>query len=120
MWLIIVAIIGLATKFYPGPAYHFVNNKLSSIPYILFFCVAVLLFWPRIPLLRNVIIVVGVTCIVEFTQLYNADWIEYLRSFLIVRLLIGNSFSPTDFIMYPLGGLVSYFVIKYIMKDKGY
>lgn len=45
---------------------------------------------------------------IEFLQLYQADWINYIRSYKASRLILGNNFQWYDIISYTLGAITIY------------
>ncbi len=56
---------------------------------------------------------------IEFSQLYKGDWIEHLREYKLVALVIGYDFIVSDLICYTVGFtlalLFDYFLL---LKDK--
>ncbi|WP_375561733.1 DUF2809 domain-containing protein [Bernardetia sp. OM2101] len=48
---------------------------------------------------------------IEFLQLYQpkpANWISFIRSYEVSRLILGNNFQWFDIISYTLGGMTGY------------
>lgn len=44
-----------------------------------------------------------ICCLVECSQLYQADWINHIRSYRLGRLVLGRGFLWSDFLAYVLG-----------------
>jgi hypothetical protein len=40
---------------------------------------------------------------VEFSQLYHSPWINAVRSTLLGKLILGNTFNPIDLVAYAFG-----------------
>lgn len=51
---------------------------------------------------------------VEFSQLYQADWINTFRSTLFGGLILGKGFLPVDLVRYSIGIVLAYMVDKWI------
>lgn len=47
---------------------------------------------------------------IEFSQLYQADWINSLRSIKLVGLILGFGFKWSDFLCYTIGILLGFIV----------
>lgn len=47
---------------------------------------------------------------IEFSQLYQADWINSLRSIKIIGLILGFGFKWSDFVCYSIGILVGFVI----------
>ncbi|AFM05402.1 Protein of unknown function (DUF2809) [Bernardetia litoralis DSM 6794] len=45
---------------------------------------------------------------IEFLQLYQADWINFIRNYKISRLILGNHFQWNDIISYTFGAMTAY------------
>nr|WP_276322380.1 DUF2809 domain-containing protein [Cohnella luojiensis] len=55
-------------------------------------------------------------CGVEFSQLYQADWINEFRSTLPGSLVLGKGFLIADFARYGVGLMTAYLVDRYFQK----
>jgi len=114
--LLIIIPLGFATKFYHGIYANWVNNSLCGVFYEIFWCLVIFFIFFRLSPFRIVIIVFIVTSALEFTQLYKAPFLETVRKNFIGRMLIGNSFTWTDFLYYLIGCILAYFLINSILK----
>lgn len=115
LWLSIAFIVpfGLATKFYRGMGQAWLNDTFGGIPYEIFWMLLVALIWPR---LRPISIALGVfwgTCILEFLQLWQPDWLQAVRATLPGRLVLGNAFTWMDFPYYAIGCLVGWLWLRW-------
>ncbi len=120
--LLIIIPAGFYSKFYSGPYYQWVNNSLGGSFYEIFWGLLAFLLFPGIKIWKIVLTVFVVTCLLEFSQLWNNRLLNYFRSFFIGRTIIGNSFNTSDFIYYVAGSIAAYFWIvliknREIVKD---
>ncbi|MCR8631707.1 DUF2809 domain-containing protein [Paenibacillus radicis (ex Xue et al. 2023)] len=53
---------------------------------------------------------------IEFSQLYQAEWINGIRSSLIGSLILGRGFLVEDLIRYSIGILISFLIDRYGFK----
>ncbi|MFC2103653.1 DUF2809 domain-containing protein, partial [Bacteroidota bacterium] len=61
------------------------------------------------------------TCIIEFLQLWNPPFLENIRgNFLGRTIILGHSFSWSDFIYYIIGSVIAYFILKWLQKTGQY
>ena len=55
---------------------------------------------------------------IEFSQLYQTDWINQIRNTTLGALVLGKGFLPVDLIRYTLGILLAAFVDKLVFLKK--
>lgn len=103
LWLVIVTALGFGSKFYGGPAKAWVNNSLSGVFYEIFWCLAVFLLRPRLAPWKIAAWVLGITCVLEFMQLWHPPPLEWARRHVLGRALLGNFFVWSDFPYYVAG-----------------
>jgi len=64
---------------------------------------------------RLVILSLAITYAIEFSELYQADWINQLRSIKLIGLILGFTFLWSDLAMYTIGitigALIEHFVL---------
>jgi hypothetical protein len=53
---------------------------------------------------------------IEFSQLYQADWIHRVRSSILGGLILGKGFLTIDLVRYAVGILYSYVIDRYLFK----
>jgi hypothetical protein len=115
--LLIVTPAGFYSKFYNGPASEWVNNSFGGLLYEIFWCLVFFLIFPGIRVWKIGLAVFFVTCLLEFLQLWNPQFLNYLRSFFIGQAVLGNSFIWSDFIYYFAGSIIGTFWVFLIKKS---
>lgn len=62
---------------------------------------------PAKPALARAAMALAIAWAVELTQLYHAPWIDSLRSWPVVHLVIGSDFDTRDLLAYAAGVLIA-------------
>ena len=112
--LLIVVPLGFYCKFYAGPAAHWVNDSVSGVWYEIFWCLLVFFFIPEGKAWLMAIVVLLMTCALEFLQLWHPPLLEYLRSSFIGRTVLGTSFAWSDFPYYVLGCWIGWLWMRWL------
>jgi len=107
LWLgvaaLAVIVFGLASRKYPSlfPAF------LGKYPGDALWALLVFLGWafikPEAPVGRLAVLALVTSCLVEFSQLYQAPWINAIRSTTVGHLMLGSAFSWFDLCAYTVG-----------------
>ena len=108
----VVAALGFYSKFYRGPAQHWVNDSLASVFYEILWCLAAVFAVPRWPPGPIAISVLAATCALEFLQLWHPPFLQWARSFFIGRTILGTDFDWSDFLYYFVGSAAGYLWLK--------
>ena len=117
--LFLITPVGFYTKFYEGPAAHWVNNSLGGVFYEIFWC---LLIFFLVPGVRPALIAVGVllvTCGLECMQLWHPPFLQWIRGTFLGAAVLGTSFVWTDFPYYFAGSGIGWFWIRLIKRYSG-
>jgi hypothetical protein len=104
--LLVVVPLGVASKFYGGPAQHWVRNHAGGILYVGFWILLVLMIRPTLSPRLAAVTVLGITCLLEVLQLWHPPVLEAVRSTFIGHAFIGSTFSWWDFPNYVLGAVL--------------
>lgn len=91
-----------------GAAPEWMNDLFGSIAYEIFLILLVALLFPKASPLWTAFGVCLATCMVEFLQLWHPPFLEAMRATLPGRLVLGNSFTWSDFISYFLGSFLGW------------
>lgn len=59
--------------------------------------------FPKTSTLRLALAALCFSWIIEFSQLYHASWIDFMRATRMGGLVLGSSFNPPDLFAYVLG-----------------
>jgi len=114
--LLLVVPLGFSSKFYRGPAAEWVNGSLGGVLYEIFWCLLIFLCFPRTKPLRIAGIVLAVTCLLEFLQLWHPPFLETLRSWFLGRTVLGTSFYWLDFPHYLAGSALGWLWLNYLRR----
>ena len=112
--LLILIPLGFLTKVYSGFGSEFVTNYLGGVIYVVFFIVLASLVFPKTTPLKISLIVLCVTCLLEFSQFIQLDFLNSLRKHFMIRALIGSVFNFLDFVFYVSGTFLGFFVLRAI------
>jgi hypothetical protein len=116
--LLIVVAMGFIFKFYTGTAHEWFNNYGAAVFYEIFWCLFLfLLVRSRKAVIKIPLWVFGITCGLEFLQLWHPLLLEQFRSTYLGRILIGTTFSWWDFPHYAVGCLLGWFWLRQINKE---
>lgn len=105
--------------YYDGPWRAWFRFYFTGILYEIFWCLVLFILWPRRD--NAVKIVVGVfvvTCVLEALQLWEAVFLEKIRSTFLGAALIGTCFVWWQFPHYALGSLIGLVWLR-ILGGKG-
>ena len=101
--LLFIVPLGFASKFYHGPDAWWFNDYAGGMLYEIFWCLIIVLIWPKTSEWKTALLVLGITSFLEFLQLWHPYFLEVIRSTFIGRTLIGTSFTWMDFPYYIVG-----------------
>jgi Protein of unknown function (DUF2809) len=107
--------IGYWVRFH-GPGPEGLNDALGSVAYEWFW---IALFWGCFPgrsAFRISLAVLLATCGLEFLQLWQPTFLQALRATIPGRLVLGNTFSWTDFPPYIVGSVLGYVWVQGLSK----
>lgn len=117
LFLVIILIpIGLLTKVNNGFGSEFIANYLGGVIYVVFFILLASLVFPKTNPLIISLIVLCITCLIEFSQLNRNYYLNHLRTHFLIRALIGSVYNVFDFLFYFIGAVIGYFVVKGLDK----
>ena len=110
LWLFVcvVAVIalGLASRKYPALFPAIFGKYPGDALWALMVFVGWAFVKPRASTVHLAIVALGISCAVEFSQLYQAPWLNAIRSTTIGHLALGSTFSWFDIAAYAVGVLI--------------
>jgi hypothetical protein len=104
-------------RYYDGPWRVWFRFYATGILYEIFWCLVLFFFWPRRE--NAVKIAVGVfivTCVLEVLQLWDAVFLEKIRSTFVGMAVIGTCFVWWQFPYYVLGSLIGLMWMRMLGK----
>ena len=109
--IILTILIGLFSRseYIPEIIYPYLGDFLYTI--IIFFIVGFVFI--KMKSWKAALACVLFCCVIEFSQLYQSNWVESIRSNKLGGLILGNNFYWSDIVNYIVGG-----VIGYLIEDK--
>jgi hypothetical protein len=107
--LLVVTPLGFAAKFwYCGSFDAVVADYGAGSLYEVFWILVVLWICPRVSMAKAALGVFFVTCVLECMQLWHPPFLEAIRAHALGRILIGTTFSWSDFPFYVAGSGAGY------------
>ncbi len=100
--------LGYWVRFAQAGEWAWLSDALGSIAYEMFWILLILVCFPQISIASVAIGVCLATCALEFLQLWQPAFLQDLRSTLPGRLILGNTFTWTDFPAYWVGSYMGY------------
>lgn len=108
--------LGYGVRFSQGWLPNDLHDALGSIAYEVFWILLVQLLYPKIPPLRIAIAVSLATCAIEVLQLWQPSWLQALRATFPGRLVLGNTFSWSDFPPYFIGSAIGWLWLERLRR----
>ncbi len=93
-----------------------IKDALGSIAYEMFWIALGLACWPKVSPLKMSNGVFLLTCGLEFLQLWQPPLLQALRATLPGRLILGSTFSWSDFPAYGIGSLLGYLWVRFLAQ----
>jgi hypothetical protein len=115
-YLGVITLIGLGAKFYPGPGRRWLNDTFGGTPYEIFWILLIAIIFPRAKAIYIAIGVLIATCSLEFLQLWQPAWLQTIRGTLLGRLILGNTFSWSDFPYYFIGCALGWLWLQWLER----
>ncbi|MFZ4677947.1 MAG: DUF2809 domain-containing protein [Nodosilinea sp.] len=109
-----ITLLGTLGKFYPGPGRSWLNNSFGGVPYVILFMALVALIWPRLAQGWVALGVLVATCLLEVLQLWQPAWLQAVRATLPGRLVLGSTFSLSDFWYYLIGAGLGWLGLRWL------
>lgn len=115
--ILVIVPLGLLSKKYTGLAQWWVNDYSGDILYEVFWCLSVFLLSPNRQAVTYVPLgVFGVTCAIEFLQLWHQPVLDSFRSTWLGKLLLGTTFAWGDFPHYAVGCIIGWLLLRQVVK----
>ena len=87
----------------------------GGIPYVIFWTTFCFMILPCRRCVRAIcVFVTTCTCLLEFMQLWQPEWLMRIRATTVGAALLGSGFSWSDFPPYFLGGALGYVILMFV------
>lgn len=116
--IVLIVPIGYIIRFSQGIVPEQINDSFGSLAYEIFWILLVQFFHPKASILWTAIAVCLTTCLIEFLQLWQPPFLQAIRATLPGRLVLGNTFSWSDFPPYFIGSFLGYLWVKLLKREK--
>jgi hypothetical protein len=108
----------LIWRYYRGSPEQWLRFYAPDIIYVMLWCLVFFFIWPsKTNIIRIPLIVLVITCVLEFLQLWQPAFLQKIRSTLIGAALLGRDFMWQQFPYYILGSALSILLLA-ILADK--
>jgi hypothetical protein len=111
VWLFLVAFLGYWFRF-DAPISDGWRDDIGGAAYVIFFVVALAIITRASSATRITFIVLTLTGVLEFLQLWHPPWLERIRRTLLGRALLGTTFGWTDFPPYFAGAVMGWVLVR--------
>jgi Protein of unknown function (DUF2809) len=117
--LLLAGGLGCATIFYRGPGSAWTSDHLGGFFYVLAWIFLILTLFPMWSPGKVALGVLIGTCGLEFMQLWNPEPLQAVRSTFLGHVVLGSTFSWTDFPWYGLGALAGLGLARRVTRHRG-
>jgi hypothetical protein len=113
----LIVAVGLPTRLIPEFLPDFMVNYLGDALWalVIFLLIGLL---PKRRTRTIFLLALTVTWGIEFSQFYQADWINAIRAYKLGGLILGYTFLPSDLLMYFCGIGAGVFLEKRLLKNQ--
>lgn len=113
--VLVAILLGIGSREYASLLPNFVAKHFGDALWaaMIYFSVRALLV--RMSVLHTFILSLGFCFAIECSQLYQADWINGIRSTLLGGLILGRGFLYADLVRYSAGTLGAYVLDRLIL-----
>lgn len=112
-WIAIVIILGLVSRKFTVLLPDFIADYSGDILWALMVFFIFRFIFPKHTIFKTAVVSLIFSFAIELSQLYQADWINYVRSIKYAGLVIGYGFLWSDLICYSAGILIGVLFEKY-------
>jgi len=108
--------LGYWVRFAQTGEWAWLSDALGSVAYEIFWILLILVCLPQVSIASVAIGVCLATCVLEFLQLWQPAFLQALRSTLPGRLILGSTFTWTDFPAYWVGSYIGYAWATFLLR----
>ena len=101
--IVVVILLGLGSRAYAGHLPSFVVSHFGDALWAAMIYYGFRFLYPRGRLLNAIAMSLLFCFAIEFSQLYQADWINGIRATVLGGLILGQGFLVVDLVRYTIG-----------------
>ena len=113
---VITMAVGLASRQYASYLPRFIHIYVGDILWALMMYWGIRFLFTKLSVSKAVMLGIGLSWLVEISQLYQAPWITSLRRTWIGWLILGHGFLWSDLICYTAGILAGALIDRLMQK----
>ncbi len=113
---IMAGILGILSRRFPGQLPHFIVEYAGDALWSFALYYVLRIFFPDKSALWNAFVCLGLSVLVEISQLYQAGWINAIRSTVVGALILGNNFVWTDLLCYLAGTILAFALDLFVIR----
>jgi hypothetical protein len=114
--VLLAVMLGLGTRAYGDHLPHFVSYHFGDAIWAGMIYLGCRVLLTRYPLWMSLVLSLGFSFGIEFSQLYQAEWIIHVRATTAGGLILGQGFLRIDLVRYAAGILFCY-VVDQILQN---
>ncbi len=114
--IVILVPIGYLVRFSQGAFPDWLHDASGSVAYEIFWIALVQFYYPKASIVKTAVAVCLATCAIEFLQLWQPPLLQAIRATLPGRLVLGNTFSWSDFPPYFVGSALGWIGIRQLKR----
>ena len=103
MCIIVVMMLGLALRRYEDILPVFIGKYLGDVLWALMIYLIIAFLLKKVSAIKVLVISLLIIYWIEFSQIYQNEWINNIRETVIGSLILGHGFLYTDLICYIVG-----------------
>lgn len=111
MCIIVVMMLGLALRRYEDILPVFIGKYLGDVLWALMIYLIIAFLLKKVSAIKVSVISLLISYGIEFSQIYQNEWINNIRETVIGSLILGHGFLYTDLICY-IVGIVLGFILE--------
>jgi Protein of unknown function (DUF2809) len=114
--IILIIPLGYSVRFATGLGMPLLQDITGSLAYQILLMLLVAFFCPRASLVKVAVWVCVASCVGELLQLWQPPLLQAIRATWIGRIVLGNTFTVSDFPPYAVGSFLGWLGLKWLRR----
>ncbi|MFF2093734.1 DUF2809 domain-containing protein [Paenibacillus sp. NPDC058174] len=119
MAVVAAMLLGLGSRQWAGQLPPFAAEHLGDALWASMIYFGFRMLWPTMKLTGSMVLAVVFCFGIEFSQLYQAEWIQSIRGTTLGALVLGKGFLAVDLVRYSAGILISLAIDSILLARNG-